>query len=763
MKQFASVSKLIDELREEARGTTRFPARFILTEKITDWKELISSLEAEVARIICLSKSCAGEDSFPYVFDLTDQLEKDSDDAILLLPLMECVRFSNDNAAGDVLRKLATWENVSTKRVYVPLFAATEILESSMSGISRYKSGELPEVWGIPGQDENIRLTIVPFKMHTQHERICVEGVKNYLRLWEHGGPSTPDMCLVTKLAPFLSACLGVVEVMVCKDGFEMITQNVRGAHALCNEWGNEYQWRWLAERIHYGDDFQSLMGRILNVGQFNVSQLFSGWKELDPKRRWLSWLWSKLEKPGKYVSWVLNSVNACEAFEDAIINGVFDASFKTDIELLKERRQIISDIGINDMPGSFWQDWKKLKGPLLKLEVLTGLTQREREEAVLAVKQLIEQNNSLESFFPYLEVAYPQLALYLAPFRHDEALITEYFHLYTISKVLDSPFGELSKKAEQAARSQEGWKFQPRDSILESISQDSTSVLWIDGMGLEWVSFILGYLERQQVLDVEFSIARANLPTTTEANKGWSDNAQVIRNLDELAHKPYYQFPGSLVKELDIIEKAVQKAIQHLEYSPEVILTSDHGLTRYLFNKNSIKPPKQTEVHKWGRCGFFERQTEEISEGSHWIIESNRICLAIHGRFEGGSGAVGEVHGGATLEEWLVPVVKLRKKAPSFEELISYSIRLESSKIRLDTKGRGYLHVEVSPDVEELSLRVSDKIFKAIRKGPEKFRIDITSLSAGQAKGLLESRYRSIGEVTFEVIRGIEEEDLGL
>ncbi|WP_157832981.1 BREX-4 system phosphatase PglZ [Desulfofundulus thermocisternus] len=757
MREFKEIASLLDFIKNEAKVPTRYPARFILVRGLDAWQELLKSLRLEVDEVFTLSTLCTNDDTFPYVEGIIPILKGMKTTKILVLPLAECLRFTGESRL--VLRELATWEDVGYKRVYIPLMELDDIFGYEMNMIAQSWQERLPEVLSFTN-DGKVKITVLPFKLKRSTCNM-VTGIKAYLEAWEKGGQG--ELVLVTGCAPYLSLSgrVGNFEVRVYQSGYDFLKERAQDFLKCEPGWGTERQWQWLAGEIKDGEDFNALAARILNVNRYDLDQLSLRWGTFDPDRKWLFWIWSKLRAPaGTLFHMVLKNSNDVNQLEEAIANQPFKE--KLDLTLLKERKELLKRLGIKEMPATFWQLFAQLQDPLDRLQVLTGLTYREKIQVILAVKELLEKDRERNIWWPYLEIVYPELAYYLTPFSHVDHFLSEYFQSYTYSRILDTPREELLTMARQAAEEKKIWTFPTRESILEKYSQNIFK-FWIDGMGLEWLGLWKGLLSHNEEIKLEVVVARTNLPTTSEYNKGWHKEEEVDRRLDELAHKYNYQFPASLVEEIKVIAEDVEKMVQLLKEKGEVIITSDHGLTRFAFAGGKSTPPQGAQIHKWGRYAELRETSEEYAiYSTNWINDGRRIFLAVHEKFEGGAWSSGEVHGGATLEECLVPVIRLwmvRKDGAK----ASPKIAIFTSVVKLNIRGEGCLEVELTAPVEKVILQVAGQVYPGILEGVQKWVIGIRNLKAGRYRGRLEYEGGFLGEIEFEVTRGLMEEDLGL
>ncbi|MDK2889136.1 MAG: hypothetical protein PWP72_2014 [Thermoanaerobacter sp.] len=755
MQEFNELAPLLDSLRKEAKEPTRYPARFILVRGLAAWRKLLEELRPLVDEVFVLSSLCTGDDAFPNLDGLVPLLKKRRAEKILVLPLAECLRFFRES--GPVLRELATWEDVGHKRVYLPLLELDDIYEDEMSMLAPSWWERLPEPFLLKGYGKT-EVMVIPFKIKRGASK-TVTGIKAYLETWEQGGQD--KLVIVSGCAPYLNlnGRVGNFEVRVCRNAYDFLKGQSQDFLNCRPDWGTERQWQWLADEIKECEDFDALAARILNINRYDQDLLLSRWDVFDTDRKWLFWVWSKLRMPaGTLLHMILRDSNNVNQLEEAIVAIPFKE--KLDLDLMKERKELLKRLGIREMPMSFWQLFAGLQDPLDKLQALTGLTVQEKIQVILVVKELLENKRERSTWWPCLEIVYPELACYLTPFLHEDGFLTKYFRLYTLSRILDTPGEELKAMARQAAEEKKVWAFPTRESILEKYPQSFK--FWVDGMGLEWLGLWKGLLGCREEIKLEIAVARTNLPTTSEFNKGWQNEEELDRRLDEQAHKNNYQFPSSFVEEIKVVSEDIEKMVRLLEEKGEVIVTSDHGLTRFAFSGGKTTPPQGAQVHKWGRYAELKDGfADNTIYSPNWLNDGRRIFLAVHEKFEGGGWSGGEVHGGATLEEWLVPVIRLRKVQK--EEIARPEISIFSSVVRLNIRGEGPLEVELTAPVNKITLRVAGQVFLGISRSAHIWMFEIKNLKAGKHRGMVEYEGGLLGEIEFELVRGLMEEDLGL
>lgn len=176
-----------------------------------------------------------------------------------------------------------------------------------------------------------------------------------------------------------------------------------------------------------------------------------------------------------------------------------------------------------------------------------------------------------------------------------------------------------------------------------------------------------------------------------------WSEDSKFKENeLDNVKHdyknkyksKDGSQVPKYLAEELNIIKKIIDEAKNTLNRGnfSNYILASDHGSSRLaVLYKKEEKYETSTQGEHSGRCCkyFPECELPFATE------ENGYIVLADYGRFKGSRSGNLEVHGGASLEEVVVPVIVLSKRDSSLEITLQTDdnkniVKIKQNKIEL-------------------------------------------------------------------------------
>lgn len=768
---FSSREDLIAYLREERKKKERFATRFILVTSWQQWRELIKALEFEVDVVVSLSHFCRGDDVFPYLQGVLDTLEDAGEGkTVLLFPLAEWLRLDWEDGSK-LLTKIVEWPEGKIKRLYVPLLAAREMLEQGLRAFNRYREGLLPPVWHLKGgEEEKCELIVAPFaRKGMEKEFVSRNGVKDYFSFWEKDGwekGGVPSLWLVTSWASHLPPPSQAInfKVKVYTDAFSFISD--RFNEGLKVEWGAEKQWKWLVEQVEEETDFDSLCGKILNVKNYDGKTLLIRWHSYGADEQWLIWLWGKLrEEKGSYLNAVLQRTQKVADLEKEAALTIF--SLSPTVELCQQRRELLELLQVHSMPAEFWDCFAQLRDPLKKLQVLTDLSEREKEQVIMVVGSLLEEDAN-GSWREYLRVAYPDLWCYLQNVPVRDEFAADYFRAYCVSRVKNRVDEEL-RRAQEEWTEEKYWSYKPRREIVEAEREKGAKVIWVDAMGVEWANLLVSELQKgEEEVEAEIEIVRAVVPSITEVNKEWKEmDERVEYELDKIAHDSTYSFPASFIKSMEFIKSVARKVKEELNLCPRVVITSDHGLSRFALSGEEKKElPPGYAVERGGRYASpggegstgYEIKDEERKK---MIVKDGNLIWLTYDRFEGGGFSGGEVHGGATPEECLVPVIIVYRG----RKAVRINVLNEGERVKLDHRGEGWLEIEVDKPLASLELRIGGKVFSGEEVSPQRWKFSLQKLGEKEYTAELWELARKIGEVSFTVERrkGIKEDDLGL
>ena len=769
-----SLEELRQELKEDKKRWHRFPVRFILVEGASNWENIIALLEDMAGTSLKLSEFCSGRDTIPNLDILETKINSLSGKKdLLVLPLDNCLRLFPDR--GSMLKKLAIIEKSgkdgqgTKQRVYVPLFESENMFLRQMQDLSRFHElGECAECYyikGIIGENSKIKLKVV--SPHVEASLLganVIYGVKKHMQIWEK--KARINSVLSTKFVQQIEEASGNYSIALFRNSFELLANYGNDYGKLATEWGSDEQWKWLASSREKGERLDDLFLRIFNLATFNAGNLFTRWQEYDSYEKWLLWIWCKLKQPDGYLGYIIKTSSTFNLFEEDSINAIFVVNSdkeKITQDILRERKEILKNLGIQSLPYTFWEKFNLIDNNVDKLKCLACITDEEKYRAIEIIKELLKSSIDEGKWYDSLATIYPELTYYICVADYGNQTVYDYFYNYVRSKLADDVTGKM-KKLVQSTINKQIWDYSTRNSLIQSASKQ-TMFYWADGAGAEWLGLMEGILADEfKDTTYEYKIARANLPTTTEYNKDWQgedqENHRQYKGYDETIHSYTCKYPQYIVEEFNHIKEIVKKAVSLLESNSTVIITADHGSSRLavINRQQSISLPKEIKVEKHGRYCINDGSLD-ANDYKECVEKDDKLIFATYGRFSSSGYVAGEIHGGATLEEVLVPVITLQKKR---SEVGVITFVLEETTIKLNSKNEAVLIFTLNSPVKKLILQLGSVRVAAQFKN-NRWQVVLKNLKSGPYKGVLWADNSNIGEVIFEIKKGISIDDLGL
>jgi len=271
-----------------------------------------------------------------------------------------------------------------------------------------------------------------------------------------------------------------------------------------------------------------------------------------------------------------------------------------------------------------------------------------------------------------------PSLADYLSTeFNYGDMEINTYFKEYRRFKVRDTVTKEFVKKAYDDYVLSDS--FPARETILLPLSADvKTALLVVDGMGVEYLPFMLGMAKRLGMNIESYNVASAKLPSsTTPFNQiAWevSSTLESVREIDNIAHNgeskhencPHYRNLAAVLHKLET--EVFPRISAGFEHFSRVVVTADHGSSRLavLARKSELSVDLPWDEQRDGqpldwRYSYapsdkqkppeYIREYYPDSDKTYWIVRG-------YNRLPKRGGKKNELHGGASLEERLVPII---------------------------------------------------------------------------------------------------------
>ena len=612
-----------------------------------DYRMILDELSESFHEVLRLSSFCLSDDRFPDIDGFINALNSNqfcrNGRSLLVLGLGEYLAMKGNDYACYVLSRIV---NVSSHSVFLLRCMSDNIKEMAENDTRLIQQGRI-----YISTDTECNISLINAGLAEK------DGIKFLLMNLENGAS-------------------GVCRVNTCLDLGNSLFRVHNGAYeAICyfgntglaSEEGSNEQWNMLL------DDMNSKKTESLNE-LFDSYNFHEGIYEnsADEYKSWLYFLYLKHNSENIKNAYLMHVVKHTESF----------------IELRKNLIAMIADISPDE------KDFRKLyagrksivkhfnEGDMLSfissqgnhgISYLTDSTRLEREEII----RYVSRNGITEE----LREVYPALYFYASryDFPKEYEYLTEYFERYKTCKLRNEFDDEFMKLSEYYAGNMKHTEPETRDNVTARYMSDENFLLWIDALGAEYLAYIK-HLAESKRMSAEIHITRANLPTITGMNREfydlWPENMRRKEDrLDDIKHEDSPKDNGAeyLSRELEIIEEAVNYAYTELENGRcrKFIIAGDHGASRaaVIAGHDEKYECASRGEHSGRYCEYFEG-----CDVLHAIYENGCIILTDYGRFRGGRVSGHELHGGASPEEIIVPVI-----------VLSFQNRSRAGRIRSD------------------------------------------------------------------------------
>lgn len=537
-------------------------------------------------------------------------------------------------------------------------------------------------------------------------------------------------------------------DIKEVNSAFDVIEDRYAGGiQTVQRQYGNNEQWEWLLNMLRTTSSWTKLISNYFGGTEnlFSNADVMSGH---DPLKQWLYFIALKLYgcQSNRYLSEVARlSESVAELRKQAYCHILDYRHTDKDFELLyKQRKDLLRKFyGESNSPelASFI---KLAKGKeQWAINYLTDLTSTERKEIVSVICNYTAELSD-DDLFATLSTVYPDLRSYLLPFHFSdaEAHFERYFNLYKMCKLRNVITPEIEDTVnEQAIKREYNSVYPHRAMLLSTLTPSRAKAYFMDALGVEFLSFIQQKcFEQGLMLSVKLGIC--NLPSITSENTEFkadfaSESVPLadIKRLDDIKHNGQGDYnyentklPLHVVEELSEIAKIISDIsilLKNGDYD-RIYIVSDHGASRLAVIRESENMHEVAEkgIHS-GRCC----PTSELSTKPDCATEANGFwCLANYDRFKGGRKSNVEVHGGALLEEVVVPVITITKP----DRLID--CKVETPEIIVSFKDKPTITIYCGVKSDNIAVMYGGKYYAATPTDVEyRYRVTIDApMNAG-------------------------------
>lgn len=442
---------------------------------------------------------------------------------------------------------------------------------------------------------------------------------------------------------------------------------------------GTEEDWQYVLSEFQTHPSWEQLVSaRIGNVHSLDIAISNYQHNSNDKKWIWLYLIGVKLFGAG--ADWCLNAASLNASSPKEFLRNLYRCILEIDVRspeftgIYERRKALLNAVG---NPVDEVVDFCKI---VLSKErdALYYLTDNTIQEKELVFKLLNKYGLDFDkaTLLSVLERVYPDLYDYLLPYRFKNALLDGYFQDYKYQKVINKILPEFMEVVAQQAISRDyNVILQPRSSVIESIDCTQAQAYFTDAMGVEYLGFIMSRC-RELGLMAKVTVCRSELPSITSRNKEFwdvfsTDQRPIITfdKIDKIKHhgeegydysRADRKLPIHLIRELELIDELLRKIKVNLANGnyDKAILVSDHGASRLaVIHETENLVEMASHGQHSGRCcpkSDVDVKPDNATDADDFW------ALANYDRFKGSRKANVEVHGGASLEEVVVPLIEI-------------------------------------------------------------------------------------------------------
>lgn len=476
-------------------------------------------------------------------------------------------------------------------------------------------------------------------------------------------------------------------------------------------EWKECLSWGALAEK-HFGIDahFSAILER--------------EYEQADAYETWLYWLLLKVQGASEdaYLSYALGKSRHWQDLWEHIFLSLSSLSFQMrEFEKYCEgRKRLLEGQPIPATWVSEYQDAIAQKGRDAIWYLFAGTAWEEK----MLFQCLADYDYTKEEVMGVLKTHFPDLFAYMKSFTftmHQKVperlvpLLTKYFDDYKWQKLMNHLTPDFKAQVNTLAEHRVYNQFPIRSLALSQMKKENTMMYFVDALGVEYLSYISEKCKTYGLL-LSIQVVHGELPSITSQNTEFMNPGVInIKDLDALKHESQtynyekQKIPLHLVAELKAIDGVLQTIRDGLltKEMKSAIIISDHGATRLAVLNDEEYGAEfivgESKGQHSGRCC----QVEEDPGIPFAAYENGYAVLANYMRFKGSRKADVEVHGGATLEETLVPLlqISLKPKDPMVE--------FQPALVQLRKKEVGELLLVTNFDMADPYIIVNGKIYR--------------------------------------------------
>lgn len=537
-----------------------------------------------------------------------------------------------------------------------------------------------------------------------------VDGMKGLLKkLEDMSGESMARNPVISVVMPYDADLFGRSKYAIQDHGdvfVVLVDKYVEIKRVADKSWASCEQWEWLRGQSKSHADFSSLVAQRWGSTRGLCQKIDDVFHNQSSNERWLLWLAMRVfgEGAGTYLGFSLDQTTSCEAWIRRVYHALADVA-RSDSRFesfFAQRLELLKLLPANSTEMQFYCQSVAERYGKDAVYYLSDSTDHERRQWMKTIDENDWTDAEIEKAIAH---ASRELSYYIEPFVFDSYNshlkndnisladdLTYYFNRYKYQKIRNCIDDDFIEYVDKYAIERPYNKLRCRSAVTRTIDKDGVQAYFIDALGAEH----LGYIQakcREYGMISDIQIVRCELPSITSINKEFKESFETrdVKDLDDLKHHSTIylyercQLPIHLFEELKVIDKELRNIRDLLRShgAQKAVIFSDHGASRLavIYRHENEKIELEEKGKHSGRCCRCE-QSPNLDQAAY---ENGWAVLANYERFKGGNKAQVEVHGGASLEEVVVPIVTLTLRPEKVEyHLVDQKVKYSQGKVTL-------------------------------------------------------------------------------
>ena len=758
------ISSLVEAIKKDlARSGAydRYPVRFFSMKYEKGMSDALIQLRREISSVdfLDIRSLLAHEDAWITTDRLVDAVRSlDADKSYILIGFSEYARFLAEDEFIALLISLLETENPAEKikrRIYIPCFALYSQIKKRVKKFHRRYDTYDPFLNDINVEDLP-KIYFVSDGIEVEDRNNILMSSAEWFGMWRNQeiNPRTPIICMSKTLSYFYTKAspdnvYNIRQIKTYREYLQFM-YNIRELHSYQKDPEKFYKKLVRLKQRSCEKSLNEMILSEINAQTIGEADIYAIWKKDNLFHNWLIQNYVLQNGTGDtYLYQVMDAVEKLNRSE--FVKTAYMQIFESREPALRmERKRILESIKQEEGSIALTNQVMGCYNKML-CDIIRRKTAIQVEEIEFTCDNLIVLNKKTEireemkqEFIPYLtcfsvyerkliiwlyrhgiiepeetEEIYPELWLYInssevsLSSEYDTEKFDKYFKIYRecrLNRRSGEQYDQILREWNGCDNAFYSWYYgndlQFPDSMLKRMG-DIGTVYVLDGVGAEFLGYMVQLLKACGYTAKTSGYAKSHLPSTTSAAQEFYPseyqwNPSYDRNV---VHGSIYYHADNMEKALSFIKEMINEIIS-AEAGENFAIIADHGSSagHKLWKKE--KKYDFTQAEHDGRCWHNkERQHVEPSmdyivhqteSGEEWVIALNQQSLYHNSKYA--------VHGGATPEEVLVPVIIAQRKETAETAYKVRSIDLKVSGIRKT------IEVKITPNPSDTLVRLTAK-----------------------------------------------------